>query len=533
LKGKIKKGRSIPPLFYLERCMNKTSDTEKIPLLQMKGIVKSFPGTLAVDKVDFGCEKGEIHGLVGENGAGKSTLIKVLAGIYNPDSGRIFIKGKEKRFRDYSEARKEGIGVVYQELSLFPELSVAENIFMGYWPKKRKGIIDWAEIQKRSKIALNEVRIDIDPNELVSSLPMALRQMVEITKVLNQNPEIIVFDEPTAPLSKDEVGELFKILREFKQKGKAIIFISHRLEEVLKISDIITVMKDGQEVITQEASYFNIDRLISSMVGRRFSEIFPSKPEMRREKEKIFSFEGTLRKSKKRVAFSLSKGEVLGMGGLQGQGQIELLRSIFGLGGCVDVRIRVFGENIDVKNPFYAMKAGISLIPENRNEEGVFLILAVLENLAAATVDKRRTMGLIQKHAENAVINDIIDKLSIKVTSTTQIAQSLSGGNLQKLVLGKWLISEPKVIIMLEPTKGVDVATKQQIYKLIRDLAEHNVAVIVYTSDMLELIGVCDRVLIMNHGFLTANLIEDDITEENIMKASVSNVNLLEVEVEQ
>lgn len=513
--------------------MDKTSYDEKIPLLQMKGIVKSFPGTLAVNKVDFNCEKGEIHGLVGENGAGKSTLIKVLAGIYTPDSGKIFIKGKEKRFRDYSEARKEGIGVVYQELSLLPELSVAENIFMGYWPEKRKGIIDWLEIKKRSKSALEEVGIDIDPNELVSSLPMALRQMVEITKVLNQNPEIIVFDEPTAALSKDEVGELFEILRELKKKGKAIIFISHRLEEVLRISDIITVMKDGQEVITREASYFNIDRLISSMVGREFSEIFPSKSEMGKEKEKIFSFEGTLRKSMKKVAFSVSKGEVLGIGGLQGQGQIELLQSIFGLGGCVNVSMKVFGENVDVKTPFHAMKAGISLIPENRNEEGVFLILSVLENLTASTIDKRCTMGLIRKREEKAVVNDIIDKLSIKITSPNQIAQSLSGGNLQKLVLGKWLVSEPKVIIMLEPTKGVDVATKQQIYRLIRELAERNVAVILYTSDMLELIGICDRVLIMNHGFLTANLIGDEITEENIMKASVSNVDLLEVEVEQ
>jgi ribose transport system ATP-binding protein len=513
--------------------MEKTTPTEA-PLLEMKEIVKSFPGTLAVDKVDFVCNKGEIKGLVGENGAGKSTLIKVLAGIYPPDSGTIFRKGVKKRYRNYSEARKDGIGVVYQNLSLLTELSVAENIYMGIWLKKGNGSIDWDEIRKRSKLLLDEVGVDIDPNELVSSLPMALRQMVEIVKVLAQNPEIIIFDEPTAPLSRDEVLELFRMLRDFKGQGKGIIFISHRLEEVLEIADTITVLKDGQEVITEKASFFNEDRLISSMVGREFSEIFPAKSKEIKEKEEIFSFEGTLKKSNKKVAFSLSKGEVLGVGGLQGQGQIDFLESIFGLGGCEDLRIKISDRNVEVKDPFQAMKSGISLIPENRNEEGLFLILSVLENLVAPTIDKRQTFSVIQKGIESRVVEDIVEKLSIKISSVNQGAQSLSGGNLQKLVLGKWLISNPKVIIMLEPTKGVDVATKQQIYRLIRDLAEKNdVAVIVYTSDMLELIGVCDRVLIMNHGFLTAILKGDDITEENIMKASVRNVNLLEAAVQQ
>jgi ribose transport system ATP-binding protein len=513
--------------------MEKTTPTEA-PLLEMKEIVKSFPGTLAVDKVDFVCNKGEIKGLVGENGAGKSTLIKVLAGIYPPDSGTIFRKGVKKRYRNYSEARKDGIGVVYQNLSLLTELSVAENIYMGIWLKKRNGSIDWDQIRKTSKLLLDEVGVDIDPNELVSSLPMALRQMVEIVKVLAQNPEIIIFDEPTAPLSKDEVLELFRMLRDFKGQGKGIIFISHRLEEVLQIADTITVLKDGQEVITEKASFFNEDRLISSMVGREFSEIFPAKSKEIKEKEEIFSFEGTLKKSNKKVAFSLSKGEVLGVGGLQGQGQIDFLESIFGLGGCEDLRIKIYDRNVEVKDPFQAMKSGISLIPENRNEEGLFLILSVLENLVASTIDKRQTFSVIQKGIESRVVEDIVEKLSIKISSVNQGAESLSGGNLQKLVLGKWLISNPKVIIMLEPTKGVDVATKQQIYRLIRDLAEKNdVAVIVYTSDMLELIGVCDRVLIMNHGFLTAILKGDDITEENIMKASVRNVNLLEAAVQQ
>jgi ribose transport system ATP-binding protein len=498
------------------------------PLLEMEVIVKSFPGTLAVDHVDFICHRGEIHGLVGENGAGKSTLMKVLAGIYRPDSGKIVLNGAEKAFRNYSDAREAGIGVVYQELSLLPDLSVSENISMGVWPRKKSGLIDWKAVRKRGEAILKEIRVEIDPNELVSSLPMALRQMVEIAKVLTQTPEIIVFDEPTAALSKDEVTTLFNILRDLRTKGKGIIFISHRLEEVLEISDTITVMKDGQKVITERASFFDEDRLISSMVGREFSEIFPAKPEKKEEQQEIFSFEGILKMSQKRVAFSVSKGEVLGIGGLQGQGQLDLLESIFGLGHCQEMKIKILDQEVAVNHPVQALRAGISLIPENRNEEGVFLILSVLENLAAATVDKRQTAGVIQKRHEHQIIKDIVEKLSVKITSVDQVAQSLSGGNLQKLVLGKWLIAEPKVIVMLEPTKGVDVATKQQIYRLIRELAEKNVAVILYTSDMLELIGVCDRVLVMNHGFLTANLEDDEITEENIMKASVSNVNLID-----
>lgn len=502
--------------------------SRSVPLLEMQGIVKSFPGTVAVDQVDFNCHRAEIHGLVGENGAGKSTLMKVLAGIHHPDRGKIVLHGVERTFRNYSDARKAGIGVVYQELSLLPELSVAENIVMGVWPRKKSGFLDWKAIRKRGETILKEIGIKVDPHELVSSLPMALRQMVEIAKVLTQAPELIVFDEPTAALSMDEVETLFTILRDLKTQGKGIIFISHRLEEVLDISDTITVMKDGQKVLTEDASFFDEDRLISSMVGREFSEIFPAKPEKAADQKEIFAFEGVLKMSQQKVAFSVSKGEVLGIGGLQGQGQLDLLESIFGLGHCKAVKMSILNREVEVNHPVQALRAGISLIPENRNEEGVFLILSVSENLVASTIERRQKSGFIQKRQEDQVVKDIVEKLSIKITSVNQVAQSLSGGNLQKLVLGKWLIADPKVIVMLEPTKGVDVATKQQIYRLIRELAEKNVAVILYTSDMLELIGVCDRVLVMNHGFLTASLEGDAITEENIMKASVSNINLLD-----
>ncbi len=502
------------------------------PLLAMQGIVKSFPGTLAVDHVDFTCQQGEIHGLVGENGAGKSTLMKVLAGVYRPDQGKILLHGLEHHFRNYSDARKAGIGVVYQELSLLPELSIAENISMGLWPKKRYGLIDRKRCSSELWRALQEIGVNVNPNELVSSLPMALRQMVEIAKVLTQHPKVIVFDEPTSALSRDEVQILFGILRGLQEKGRGIIFISHRLEEVLHISDQITVMKDGQKVITDQASNFTEDRLISSMVGREFSEIFPPKPQPSDLNERLFGYDGILQRSGKRIRFSALRGEVLGIGGLQGQGQLEMLQSIFGLGGCTELTIQVLGREVEANNPVQAMRAGIALIPENRGEEGVFLILSVLENLTAPTLEQRQKHSLIQKQEEKTVVKQMIERLSLKIASLRQPAQSLSGGNMQKLVLGKWLLSEPCVMVMLEPTKGVDVAAKQQIYRLIRELVQNNVAVIVYTSDMLELIGVCDRVLIMNHGFLSGNLTGEELTEENIMKAAVSQTDILESEVQ-
>jgi ABC-type sugar transport system ATPase subunit len=501
----------------------------KPPLLMMNKIVKYFPGILAVDTVNFVCKEGEIHGLIGENGAGKSTLMKILAGIYTPNDGDIFIQGKKKILRNPWEAKKAGIGIIYQELSLIPELSVAENIYMGNWLKKNR-FVDWKEIKRNSKMVLHKIGIDLDPDELVKTLPMAIRQMVEIAKVLTQNPKIIIFDEPTAALSKEEVNTLFKIIQDLRKKREGIIFISHRLKEVLTISDVITVMKDGKEIITKSKNHFNENNIISYMVGRKLNEIFPEKAKIL-NKEKIFLFQGTLEKYRKKINFSVSKGEVLGIGGLQGQGQIELLQSIFGLDGCIESKMEMFGKEIKVRNPYQAVKQGISLVPENKNDEGVFLILSILENIAAPTIDRRTILGLIRKKEEKSTVDRVVKELTIKLTSVYQVAQSLSGGNLQKVVLAKWLISKPKMILLLEPTKGVDVATKQYIYKLIRELSNQDITIILYTSDMLELIGECDRVLVMNHGFITANLVEDKINEEDIMKASVSDLNILETEV--
>ena len=516
----------LPPINPGDRMVDNITS----PLLRMQGIKKVFGNTCAVDKVDFECESGEVHGLVGENGAGKSTLMKVLAGVHSPDEGSIFIKGKDVRFNNFSEARKAGIGVVYQELSLLPQLTVAENIALGVWPRNRIGFIDWLKIKQTSTDILKTIGAEINPDQLVSSLPVALRQMVEIGKMLSQKPDLIVFDEPTAPLSHDEVQILFGLISKLKDQGKGIIFISHRLEEVLSISDRISVMKDGKTVISKPTREFNENMLITSMVGREISEVFPPKPTITGSEDKLFQFEGKLNRSNTKVAFSVRKGEVLGIGGLQGQGQLELLNSIFGLGGCIEQQMYIKGEKVTIKNPRQAMRNGVALIPENRNEEGVFLILSALSNLSSTTLSRRQKVGIVDTRDELIAAKTIIDQLTVKISSHRQIAQSLSGGNMQKLVVGKWLIFNPKVIVLLEPTKGVDVSTKQQIYSIIRRLADSGVAVIVNTSDMLELIGLSNRVLVMNQGYLTANLSGDDITEEDIMEASVSNKQYIELD---
>lgn len=498
----------------------KSKDT----LLEMVDVVKTFPGTKAVDTVSFNCRSGEVHCLVGENGAGKSTLMKMLAGVYQPDAGTISIEGKKCSLRDNSEARKNGIGVVYQELSLLPECSVAENISMGMWPKR--GVrIDWQKINEKAEDVLSSVNLKLDADELVSGLPMAVRQMVEIGKVLAQQPKLIIFDEPTASLSKEEVKVLFGIIRKLREDGKGIIYISHRLEEVFELADRVTVMKDGKKVVTDSISEFDENKLISKMVGRDLKDVFPPKAEKVSDKE-IFSMSVKYTSVSKPVSLSVKEGEVLGIGGLQGQGQIKLLQSAFGLEAAEELDIRIHGEGCSIENQSDAVKAKIALIPENRGDEGVFLGASVYENLASATLENRKKIGFIKRKEEQSDVSRMIDELAVKISTDLQSADSLSGGNMQKLVIGKWLLADPSVIILLEPTKGVDVGTKQQIYRIIRELANKKTAVIIYTSDMLELIGVSDRILVMNHNRFTAELTGDDITEEKIMKGAVAAVDI-------
>jgi ABC-type sugar transport system ATPase subunit len=491
-------------------------------LLEMKGVTKKFTGTVAVNLVDFDCIAGEVHCLVGENGAGKSTLMKILAGIHQPDSGTISINGQEIHLSNYSEARKHGIGVVYQELSLIPDCTVAENLFMGIWPRKKSGLIDWHQLYEKTSSILSSIHLHLDPKELISGLPVAVRQMVEIGKVLSQSPSLIIFDEPTASLSKDEVQLLFDIIRNLRSQGKGIIYISHRLAEIFELADRVTVMKDGKVMATKPLEEFTEESLISLMVGRELKEIFPSKSKISTNAKIVFSASVQYTPTSPLVSISVRQGEVLGIGGLQGQGQIRLLQTIFGIGQAYKLLIEINGVPYRIHNQYDAIAKNIALIPENRTEEGVFLTMSVSDNLSVVTLDRCSKIGFINRKQEIAAVSKMIKELSIITTSVHQIASSLSGGNIQKLVLGKWLLANPLVLILLEPTKGVDVGTKQHIYQLIRKLADQGIACILYTSDMLELIGMSNKVVVMNHNFISAELTGNSITEENIMRAAVA-----------
>ncbi|MDR2392191.1 MAG: sugar ABC transporter ATP-binding protein [Planctomycetota bacterium] len=499
--------------------MGAKPETAGTPVLKMQGIDKAFAGNPVVRRVDFSCLAGEIHGLVGENGAGKSTLMKILAGIYQPDAGNVILNGREVAFRNYGEAREAGICVVYQELSLLPQMSVAENIFMGRWRRGRAGLVNWPEIRKEARLALEKVGLgDLDVNRLVSSLPMAVRQLIEVAKALLYEPRAVVFDEPTTTLTGSEAARLFGLMRELRNQGKGIIFISHRLKEILGVSDRITIMKDGERVLTGPAADFDENKLIYHMIGRDLTQIFPKKPVQLPDRI-IFSCSAVAPGGGK-IEFSVREGEVLGIGGLNGQGQVPFLESIFGLETGAEVSLHG-GSRIRVKSPRDAMRVGISLIPEDRNAQSSFPILSIRNNIASASLARLSAAGFLKTWREKRDVRKIAEELQIRMASLSQEVRYLSGGNVQKTVFARWLLASPKVMVLLSPTSGIDVGTKQQIYRLIRELAAGGVAIIVLTGDMVELIGLCDRVLVMYGGRVSGELSGSELTEENIMRTSM------------
>ncbi|MDR1520936.1 MAG: sugar ABC transporter ATP-binding protein [Planctomycetota bacterium] len=498
--------------------MSADEQTAGAALLRMQSIDKSFAGNPVVRRVDFNCRAGEIHGLVGENGAGKSTLMKILAGIHQADAGTILLDGRPAAFRSYGEARAAGVCVVYQELSLLPRMSVAENIFMGRWRRGALGFLNWDAIRREARLALEKVGLgDLDVNRLAGSLPMAVRQLIEVAKALLYEPRLVVFDEPTTTLSGEEAERLFGLMRDLRRQGKGIVFISHRLREVLGNCDRITVMRDGERTLTGEAADFDENKLIFHMIGRDISQIFPQKPG-HLSNQVIFSYAGAAPDGGK-IEFSVREGEVLGIGGLAGQGQIPLLESIFGLGSGAEITVR--GASRRVKSPREAMRAGIALIPEDRNSQSSFPILSIRDNIASASLGRLSLGGLVRIRRERREVAEIAESLRIRMTSLAQEARFLSGGNVQKTVFARWLLAAPKALVLLSPTSGIDVGTKREIYRLIRELAGKGVAIIVLTGDMVELIGLCDRALVMYGGRIGGELSGAALTEENIMRASV------------
>ena len=492
------------------------------PLLEMRNITKQFPGVLALNDVSFDVRHGEVHALVGENGAGKSTLMKIVSGVYSNDSGEMVWKGQPVTFRNTRQSQNAGITTIYQELNQVTQLSVTENIFLGT-ELTRGGLIDWAEMHRRARALLSRLHLDLDPRTPINRLGVAQQQMVEVAKALHYKTDLIIMDEPTSSLSIREIDYLFQIIGELKAEGVSVVYISHHLEETFAVADRITILRDGRKIATEPTAALDVDRLIRLMVGRDLSEKFPKElvprgPEVLRVEH--LSRAGTLRD----VSFTAYGGEVLGIAGLVGAGRTELVRAIFGADPVDGGTIVVDGKPAQVRSPRDAIRNGIALLTEDRKQQGLVLLMSTGQNITMAVLG-RLTRGLFTSTLkERGLVQHYIDSLAIKASGQDQPAMNLSGGTQQKVVLSKWMATKPKVLIFDEPTRGIDVGAKVEIYKLMNDLARQGVAILMVSSELPEVLGMSDRVLIIHEGAVAGILERSEASEERIMELATGNV---------
>lgn len=485
-------------------------------LLKIRGVSKAFPGVLALDSVDFDLAKGEVHALLGENGAGKSTLVKIITGAYRRDSGQMELNGEAVNFQTPAEAKTYGIGGVYQEFSQVNTLTVAENIFLGDYPMKGFRV-DWQAMNAQANDLLNRFGVDASATDKLSSLGVATRQMVEILKVVHrENLQILIMDEPTSALSDSETRLLFQFIETVKSLGVSIIYISHRLDEIKQICDRVTVFKNGRKISTQRAENMTIDAIVTEMVGAELKDHYPVKNTLIGEVSlqlNALSGDGF-----QDIALTARKGEVLGVTGLVGAGKTELLMAVFGARPAKAGTIVLNGSILKIRTPMDATKHGIGLLPESRKEQGLILGMRCSENISLASLDKisRPFLDLTQ---EVKIAEDSFAKLEVRPAGTKNLANNLSGGNQQKVVLAKWLLRDSEVLMFDEPTRGIDVGAKFQIYSLIVELAKAGKTVIVASSEIEEVVGVCNRVLVMRRGKLVSELSDETLTNEKIVLA--------------
>jgi ABC-type sugar transport system ATPase subunit len=488
-------------------------------LLEVRSVSKSFPGVRALTDVSFAVRAGEIHTLVGENGAGKSTLMKILAGVHQPDSGQLFWEGLPLTLHNPADAQARGISIIYQEFNLLPHLTVAENVLLNREPRTRFGMIDWRALNQHTRELMAQLETDIDPQARVIDLSVAQQQIVEIVKALTIDARVIIMDEPTAALNPTEVGHLFATMQRLKARGSAVIFISHRLDEVFHISDRITVLKDGQMVGSSPAADLSREEVVRLMVGRQLQDIFPAGA-VRAAETPVLEMRGLSTPRLERVSLALYPGEVLGVAGLEGHGQRELARALFGLETITAGEIRLDGQPIKLTNPQRAIEQGIVFISDDRKVEGLALTLAVRENVALPNLRRFSRYGLMNRNSEGRSVGEVVTNLSVKTPSIEQEVRFLSGGNQQKTVLSKWLLGTPRILIFVEPTRGIDVGAKVEIYRLMGELASNGAGILMVSSDLLEMIGMSSRILVMRDGCVAAELPGEGITEEAIMLAA-------------
>ncbi|MDH7601490.1 MAG: sugar ABC transporter ATP-binding protein [Armatimonadota bacterium] len=495
----------------------------QIPLLEMRGITKRFPGVLALDNVDLVLHRGEILGLIGENGAGKSTLMRILAGDYPADSGAIYLDGRPVSIKGVRDAIELGISVIYQELNLAPNLDVASNIFLGREPRKKLlGIVDKRALYSRASELAERVGLSGNVTTPVSELSPGGQQLVEIAKALSVKSRILVLDEPTSSLTPSEVSKLFDIMRKLRATGVSMIFVSHRLAEVKEICERVVVLRDGRNAGELDKPRMEIEEMVKLMVGRDLARFFPKHGQLEK-REVVLSVRGLRPKgAKSEISFDLHSGEVLGVAGLVGAGRTELVRSLFGVDPPEAGSVEVKGRATKVRSPSDAIKLGMGLVPEDRKQLGVILEMNVAENISLPSIKTYHPV-LLDRKRELQTAQQVVDSLDIRTPSLFQRVQYLSGGNQQKVALGKWLALSPRILILDEPTRGIDVGSKSEIYKLIRNLANDGVGIIMVSSELEEIIGLSDRVLVMHEGRCTGILDGDQITEENIVRLATGS----------
>lgn len=493
-------------------------------LLEMRNIVKSFPGVKALDGAKLLVRPGTVHALMGENGAGKSTLMKCLFGIYRKDEGTIKIEGEEVSFTDPKNAMENGVAMVHQELNQILKRNVMDNLWLGRYPTKC-GLVSEREMYKRTKALFSELEIKVDPHILMSRLSVAQRQMVEIAKAVSYHAKILVLDEPTSSLTSPEVVHLFKIIRKLRKNGCGIIYISHKMEEILEISDEVTVMRDGKFISTDAAADLTIEEIIRRMVGRELTNMYPSRDHEIGDELLRVEHLSARYQSIEDISFSLRKGEILGVAGLVGAGRTEVLETIFGMNEKSGGTIILHGNPLEISSPSEAIGKGFALITEERRATGIFGGLSILENACISNLRRYRgKLGLLSGRRMARDAKWAVDAMKIKTPSLSTPIKTLSGGNQQKVILGRWLLTKPQVLLLDEPTRGIDVGAKYEIYQLIIEMAREGKGVIMVSSEMPELMGVCDRIIVMSGGRIAGEVDGNNCTQEEIMALAAKYV---------
>jgi rhamnose transport system ATP-binding protein len=492
------------------------------PVLSLEHARKSFGAVHALEDGDIELFAGEVHGLVGENGAGKSTLVKILAGVHRPDAGRLLLDGEEAVFDNAKQSQAAGIAIIFQEPTLFPDLSVAENIFVGMQPLKRFRRIDGRRMRREAAAVFDQLGVRLEPDRIARGLSIADQQLVEIAKALTANSRVIVMDEPTAALASAEVERLFGIVEALRARGNAILFISHRLEEIFALCRRITVMRDGRHVLTKPTGDLTVQSIIRAMVGRDMDALFPKVPSEagrvvlnvdRLTREGVFTD----------VSFEVRSGEIVALAGLVGAGRTEVARAIFGIDRWDAGSVEVDGRRLPTGSPTAAMAAGVALVPEDRRQQGLVMDFSIERNIALASLRSVRRGGLIPRGAERSFARDWATRLQLKYSRLTNPVWTLSGGNQQKAVLAKWLARKPTLLIVDEPTRGIDVGTKAEVHRLLSELAAQGVAVLMISSELPEVLGMADRIVVLFEGRVTHEFARADATEESLMHAATGS----------